>query len=382
MWTVERGWRRLIRVLNIITDTNIGGAGKVLLNYLTKADRAEFDHTVIVPEGAQLSPFLRALDIPVIEIAGIADQSFRAGAVSSFRREFKHLNPDIIHTHASLSARIAAKLRHEKCVVIHTRHSAFPQGKLKTSFPVKQILGAINNHLSDIIIAVSPAAGENLTDTGTDPEKIVTIFNGVEPVRRFSDNEKSAVRSSLGIKDGVFICAVIARLVPEKGHEYVLDAADILRDLPIRFIIAGSGPAENELRAAADKRELDNCVFTGFVGDIAAIENIMDLQLNASYGTEASSLSLIEGMSLGVPAVASDYGGNPYVISNGENGVIVPMRDSAALAGAVRKLYTDTETVRRMGDYAIQTYNARFTADIMTSNLEQTYRSAIARLYD
>jgi glycosyltransferase involved in cell wall biosynthesis len=54
------------------------------------------------------------------------------------------------------------------------------------------------------------------------------------------------------------------------------------------------------------------------VSEIYKIENIMDLQINASYGTEATSLSLLEGMCLGVPAVVSDFGGNPYVIEDGK----------------------------------------------------------------
>ena len=369
----------MIRVLNVITDTNIGGAGKVLLNFLGKTDRAEFDHTVIVPENAELASRLRALDIPVVEMPGIADKSLSPGAVGAFKREFSRLKPDVIHTHASLSARIAARRWNIKCAIVHTRHSAFPQGKLKTTFPLKQMLGWVNNRFSDVIIAVSPAAADNLTDTGTNPGKIVTVFNGVEPVRLLTGEEKAAVKKALGIKSGQFVCAIIARLVPEKGHEFVLEAVEMLADLPIRFIIAGAGPIESQLRATADAKGLDNCIFTGFIDDIARIENIMDLQINASYGTEASSLSLIEGMSLGVPAVVSDYGGNPYIITDGETGIIFPSRNSTALAGAIRNLHRDPEALAQMGVSALETYNTRFTAAAMAAGIEQVYRSALRK---
>jgi len=370
----------LIKVLNIITDTNIGGAGNVLLNFLRKTNRTEFSHTVIVPTSAQLSPPLRALDIQVFEMPGIADKSLSPGTIGAFSRVFDKLKPDLIHTHASLSARIAARKWNKKCAVVHTRHCAYPQGRLKTSFPVKQALGFINNSLSDIIIAVSPAARDNLTDTGTNPQKIVTMFNGVEPVRRLSDDEKSAVRTMLGIEDGQFVCAVIARLVPEKGHMDILEAAGLLSDLPIRFVITGAGPFEGELRAVAETRGLSNCIFTGFIEDVAVIENIMDLQINASYGTETSSLSLLEGMSLEIPAVASDFGGNPYLITNGENGLIFPQRNGSALACVVRELYGDREKLARMGEAAYQAYNERFTAKIMSDNIEQVYRDALIKL--
>jgi len=369
----------LIKVVNIITDANIGGAGIVLMNFMRNTNRDEFDHTVILPENAQLSPLLHALEIDVVEMPGIAAKSFSLGAIGTFKREFSRLQPNIVHTHASLSARIAARLWSGKCAVVHTLHCAYPLSRIRTTFPLKQISGLVNNSLSDMIIAISPAARDNLTDTGTDLRKIVTMFNGVSPVRRLSDDEKSAVKSALGISDGQFVCAIIARLVPEKGHMYVLDAAEILRDLPISFVIAGTGPSETELRETAERRGLQNCIFTGFIEDIAIVENIMDLQLNASYGTETSSLSLLEGMSLSVPAVTSDFGGNPYLIADGQNGLVVPQHDGCAIADAILKLYENPETLARMGASALVIYNERFTAEIMAANIENVYRAAAGR---
>jgi len=243
---------------------------------------------------------------------------------------------------------------------------------------MKQALGFLNNRLSDLIIAISPAARDNLTDTGTNPDKIVTMFNGVEPVRRFTDDEKVSVRASFGIEKEHFICCVLARLVPEKGHMYILEAAGLLKDLPIRFLIAGAGISELELRNTAAAGKLDNCIFTGFIDDIAKVHNITDLHLSASYGTETSCLSVLEGMSLSIPAVVSDYGGNPYLITNGENGLVVPKCDSAALAGAIRKLYNSPGTLTQMGSAGLEIYNERFTSVRMARDIEQVYRTALS----
>ena len=370
----------MIKVLNIISDSNIGGAGKVLLNFMEKTDRSTFDHTVIVPEKAQLTPKLKSLDLTVVEMAHIGEKSLSLKAIGAFKQEFERFCPNLIHTHASLSARIAAR-QWGKCAIIHTRHSAYPQGRIKTSFPVKNVLGFINNRYSDVIIAVSPATCENLTDTGTNPNKIITMLNGVQPLKRLSDAERNAGRSSLGIAKGDFVCSIIARLVPEKGHSYVIQAAQMLRDLPVRFIIAGSGPGEQELRDYASALGLDSCIFTGFVDDVTLINNISDLQLNASYGTEASSLSLLEGFSLGNPAVVSDFGGNPYHIDEGKNGNIVPKCDANALAKAIRKLYEEPETLARMSKAAEDSYKNRFTAEIMTANIEDVYHKTLAQYY-
>ncbi|MDR1299977.1 MAG: glycosyltransferase family 4 protein [Oscillospiraceae bacterium] len=366
-----------MRVLNVISDSNIGGAGLVLINYLKYADREKFAHTVAVPAGSMLLERLDGIGIDTVEISGIGERSLSLKSIVALRRLIKALKADVVHTHANLSARIAARL-YGQCAVVYTRHSAFDLKPHSTAFPMRQITGAINNALADVIIAVSPAALANLVDTGADPRKIFTMFNGVEPVRRLDGRERRAVRESLGIKSGEFVCSIIARLEEVKGHRYVLEAAKLLDDLPIRVIIAGTGSAEAELRARAAELGLTQCVFTGFVADTSGIENITDLQLNASFGTETSSLSLLEGMSLGTPAVVSDYGGNPHLITNGENGLVVPKKDARALADAVRALYNNSALLAGMSQKAHDAYISRFTAERMAADIEDVYEAACA----
>ena len=89
----------------------------------------------------------------------------------------------------------------------------------------------------------------------------------------------------------------------------------------------------------------EQIIFTGFISDVDKLMSITDVQANASFGTEATSLALLEGMSLGIPAVVSDFGGNPGVIKNGQNGYIVPKQNSKALADILK--------------YCLQTKNLR-----------------------
>jgi glycosyltransferase involved in cell wall biosynthesis len=163
-----------------------------------------------------------------------------------------------------------------------------------------------------------------------------------------------------------------------KGHQYVLAAAKILQEYrEIKIIIAGAGQIENELRQTAREMGLNGCVFTGFVKDIYKIENIMDVQLNASFGTEATSLSLLEGMNLGIPAVVSDFGGNPYVIQNHENGIVVPKKNAKALADAILEIYRHPELYKKMSGRAVEIFNEKFTSKAMTANIESVYRELV-----
>ncbi|NLA86418.1 MAG: glycosyltransferase family 4 protein, partial [Clostridiales bacterium] len=118
---------------------------------------------------------------------------------------------------------------------------------------------------------------------------------------------------------------------------------------------------------------MDTVVFTGFISDVAPFLSILDVQLNASYGTETSSLSLLEGMSIGLPAVVSDYGGNPYVITDGENGLLFHNRDSKGLADCVRRLMDNPRQLSQLGKNAVTVFNEKFTGQKFAQRIESIY---------
>lgn len=363
----------MMRVTHVITDTNIGGAGRVLLSLLKNRDSTRFEMSVILPRGSLLKPEIEALGCKAVEAGHIADRSLSFAAVSEMSRLLRAERPDVVHTHASMSARIAA--RRLGCGVVNTRHSVFDTPGYKKAFPYKTLSGLVNNYFSDKIIAVSPAAKDNLVEIGVDPAKITVIFNGADQVQRLNADEKARIRERYGIAETDFVCAIIARLEKVKGHEYIIAAC---KKLPpgIKVIIAGTGSEEENLKTAA--QGLDNCIFAGFVKEIHEIENIMDVQLNASYGTEATSAALLEGMSLGVPAVVSDFGGNPYVIENGVNGIVVPRRDADAICGAIAELKDAPLRHKEMSENCRKIFGERFTSRAMTAATEKLYAGMLA----
>jgi hypothetical protein len=99
----------MIRVLNIISDTNIGGAGRVLLNYLRYTDRNRFETLVALPRGSLLKPPLEEAGGRVLEVDGIADRSFDRGDIAVLRKLIRQEKPDLVHTHGCFSGRIAAR---------------------------------------------------------------------------------------------------------------------------------------------------------------------------------------------------------------------------------------------------------------------------------
>lgn len=366
------------KIIEVSSDTNIGGAGKCLLALLENFDYSSFEVKVVLPKNSLLKPHIDKLNIPVIEVDGIADKSLDAGAIGELKRIFKAEKPDLVHTHASMSARIAARQAGAK--VIYTRHSVFKPSKKISHGPGKLINGMINNYLADGIIAVAEAAKDNLTDTGVSAKKIRVILNGVDALKETSESEKSQLRERFGVKSGEKVVSIVARLEDIKGHEYFIEAADelIKKGIKARFFIAGTGSYENVLKEKVKAMNLtDNVIFTGFITDVDKLMAITDVQANASYGTEATSLALLEGMSIGIPAVVSDFGGNPGVIKTGRNGIVVPKQNSHALAEGLEKLLTDDELYKKMSAGAREIFNSAFTSKAMTENTENYYKEII-----
>lgn len=374
----------MIKVLNIVTDTNIGGAGRLLIQYLKCFDREKFDIAIAVPSGSALIPLIKEVGYRVIETEYGHDRSWEKGAVGEYRRIIRAEKPDIVHTHSSLAGKVAAWM----CGVrgrIYTRHCAFEMPRRLTTFPGKQINGFINNTLSTSIVAVAQAAADNLTETGVSAKKITVIINGVEQMREISDAERAAFREKIGIGADEFVCLISARLEDYKGHSYLIDTAKEVRDSlggdkKVRFIFMGDGSIRRELEEkVASVGVGDIVMFTGFVDDVAPYCNIMDLNINCSWGTETSSLALSEGFSLRKPAVVTDFGGNPYMVTDGVNGLVVPKKDSHAMAEAILKIIRDPELYARLSDGARSEYEAKFTSDAMTRKLEAIYEKEAAR---
>lgn len=366
----------MIKVINVISDMNIGGAGKCLIYFAQNFDREKFDVSVILPKGSALVDELKNTPMRVIEIDGLKDKSWDFKSLWKLIKIFKKEKPDIVHTHASFTARLAARL-FKSIKIVYTRHCAYP-----VSNRIKKGIGHyfykfMNEFYADRIIAVGNAAEENLLDGGISSDIIETFFNGVEKVKEISEEEKRKLKEKYNIKEDEKVIGIIARLEEVKGQDTFIEAAKILleeKKLKTKFFILGNGSEEERLKQKVKDLGLSqDIIFTGFVKNVGDFLNIFDVQVNCSFGTETSCLSLLEGMSIGVPAVATNYGGNPYLIKDGENGYIVPIKSARDVAESVYRILTYDEIRNHMIEKSKEIYEEKFTIDIYTKNVERVY---------
>ncbi len=366
-----------MKVLHVISDSNIGGAGVLLTSLLRHFDRDRVQSVVALPCDSVLIGQIAPLGIPIRLLEHPADRPSRR-SVSEIGRIIRADGVDVVHANAAINARIAGHF--QKNLVVYTRHCCYPPSGIWRLRSVQWIGGRWNNALCDHAIATAYAARDDICRLGVDESKITVIVNGAEPMREVTAEELAAARREWGIAPNAYVVGICARLEACKGHETFLRAAQsVLRncDREVCFLIVGEGSRRAALERTVQAMGIGEAVrFTGFLCDVARAYRLMDLNVNCSSGTETSCLAISEGMSAGVPAIVSDYGGNRDMVGNdGLAGRVYPVGDSEALANAIRAVMNDRELEERMCIAARRRYLDAFSPHRMTEEVTKVYES-------
>lgn len=371
---------KAVKVIEVISDTNIGGAGKLLLNRIENSNKNRFKYTVILPRSSMLSNLLKETGVNIIEINGCKDKSFDIRTFIELYKNIKKISPDIINSHACLTARLVGKIA-DVDLNLYTRHCDFPVKKIYSFKKIVNIVKWFNICLNDGVIAVSESAKRNLIKLGVPPKMIKVIVNGSKALKGISCDEKKKIRAGLNIPADAIVVSIFARLESYKDHKTLLRAAKVLqKNHKIYFLIVGSGSLEEKLKKYADKLGVKKrVIFLGFINDVSKIMNITDINVNCSIGTETSSLALSEGMSLSVPAIASDYLGNKYIVKDRVNGLIYHQKDYKELADKILLLSRDKKLYTYLSENAKKRFCDELNAKRMTEETEKYYLSLLKK---
>lgn len=364
-----------MKITHVISDTNIGGAG-VLLSNLIESIGSPFESNVLLPLGSHLAESLKERGIAVKELPISRDKSFCPTDIPKLYSYFKANPTDILHSHASLSSRIGASLAGTK-ICISTRHCAHPEGQVKKKSKM-QI--NVYNYCTRLTVSTADSATQNLIAEGISESRIVTIKNGVPERKKLDTGMGIALKRRLGIPDEARIVGSCARLEAVKGQDLILRAAPrILKLIPrVHFLFVGDGSARGSLERLAARLGISNKVtFVGFVKDPEPYENIFYINVNSSRGTETSCLATSECMSLGIPTVASDFGGNKEMIFDGTNGSIFKTDNHFSLEDKLITLLSDPCLYKILSEGALRVYKERFSVERMA----EEYRSLYERLH-
>ena len=368
----------MIKVLHVISDTDIGGAGVLLCNLLACADKSQFDISVALPQESALIPRIEKLGIPTIPLKRGADRSADLLAIPQMLSVLRQVRPHILHTHSALYARLAGKL----CAVpvaVNTRHCA---DGAEIPSPKTRLSSWLENRLGTHTIATADYVKDILAARGIDSRRITVIHNGSLPVPSLTEEERDTLAREIGIDQSRLVVGIVARLSDGKGHETFLQAAArcIYNKEDMEFLIVGDGEKRKELHQAARNLGIaDKLHFLGFRADAGRIMNLLDVNINCSERSETSSLSLSEGMSLGVVPVVTDCGGNSFMTGFGECGRVFPVGDADELARILHTLARDRERLASLSTACRRRFFSHFTAETMTAKTEALYRSLLTK---
>lgn len=361
-----------MKITHIISDSNVGGAG-ILLSSLASELKDDFDLEIILPEGSALIKRLTT-EVKITALPFSPDVSFSSRDVPLFRDYFKRNGADVIHTHASLSARLGAKMAGvPRC--ISTRHCSIPSAKVKKMPKHKRLLYEMT---TDLTVSTADFATENLVKSGLKRNKIVTIKNGSRDISKLTDDADFSIYEELNIPRERKIIGSVARLERVKGQDVILRAArEVLKFFPdTHFVFVGCGSLLGEYKKISAALGVDkNVSFTGYTEHPELYQKDFYINVIASRGTETSSLATSECMSLGIPTVASSFGGNTEMICHGKDGLIFNTDNVFALTSALISLLEDEELYRSLSHAARKTYEEKFSLSRMTESYKNLYLS-------
>ena len=292
---------------------------------------------------------------------------------------------DVVHAHLSQESWVAcigARLLSRRPIVIRSRGVVVPV--------VPHIFNRLmHNHYTDHVVAPSRVIYEHLRSLpGFNSEKVALIPDGVDLLRFSPELSGVSIRHEFGISEDTPLVVMVARLEAVKGHDVFFAALKRLLSKgnaqKFRALCACDERTPGAFdRTVANARALglpeSFLTMTGFRNDIEKIIAAADVIALPSLGSEGSSRVALEAAAAGVPVVGSSVGCLPEVIENGVTGIIVPPRNSEAMAEAIQSLIENPERARQMGVAARARAEKLYDEQVMVEKLEALYILEVER---
>jgi glycosyltransferase involved in cell wall biosynthesis len=211
-----------------------------------------------------------------------------------------------------------------------------------------------------------------------DPQRVVTIPNGVDLVPATAAPDRSAARARLGFDRGAGLVVSVGHIRQIKGYDVLLRAAaNVCKVMPeVVFAVAGDNhePVHlQKLHTLADTLGMGaRFRFLGPVEDVRPLLHAADVYCLPSR-TEGLSNALLEAMACELPCVATRVGGNPEVVVEGKTGYLVESEDEESIAASILGLLRDPAAARRMGSEGRRIVEENFTTQAMMKRLVDSY---------
>lgn len=382
MAAVETPTRRpgKARIALCITELELGGAERCLVEIATRLDPSQFEPVVYClgprPQGNPTSLVDR------LEAHGIAVHCLGARYVSSLPWLLRQLRqrmasdaPDLVQTflfHANVAGALAARRAGVRRIV-----SGIRVAERRAAWHLAVARWA--DRLVDRHVCVSESVREFSIVQGKLPaEKLLVIPNGVD-LERFAE-AKPVARESLGRTANRRLVVCVGRLDEQKGLDWLLKAMPrVFAEVSgVELALIGQGPARERLTKLAARLGIaDRVIFSGFRDDVPEILAASEMAVLASRW-EGMPNAVLEAMASGRPVVATDVDGVGEALGELAPEQVVPAEAPEEFARRVAAILTDSQLAQRLGTANQQRARQHFTLSAMVASYERLYGSLLS----
>jgi glycosyltransferase involved in cell wall biosynthesis len=293
-------------------------------------------------------------------------------------REIRDRKIDVVHAHQyspffyAAIAKVAAKNSFRLILTEHGRHYPDVVSKKRRLFNRFFL-----DRLADAVNACCEFSAKALAaNDGFSKKRIEVIENGIDLDRYEKSSDRLALREKLGLSHDRRYIACVARFHPVKDHAMLIRGFARLaaNREDVDLLLVGDGPLREQLESQVRETGLVNRVrFFGIRRDVADILSAVDLFALTSV-SEAASLTLLEAMACSKPVVVTDVGGNPEIVRNGIDGLLVPRGDDTACAAAFAKILDNPSSAESMGSEGRLRVEERYSLDRTIDRYYSLYR--------
>ena len=370
-----------MKVIHLISGGDSGGAKTHVHSLLQNLART-IDVTMVCFMEGPFAQEARELGIPTVVLP---DRNLLR-TYAALKKLIREGGYEIIHCHGARGNMMGALLRRSTGLpVVSTVHSDYRLDYLGRPFS-RLTYGTINTialRRLDYRIGVSDAMTNLLISRGFNPDKMFTIYNGIDFTPRTPSQDRAAYLASVGLEAGedAVVVGIAARLNPVKDIGTLVRGFAIAHECcpQLRLLIAGDGEQREMLQALARELGVEQQVcFAGWVTDTDSFYNALDINTLTSL-SETFPYALTEGARAALPTVASRVGGVPYLIDHGVNGFLFEAGDPQGLARHLVTLAQDPELRRHMGQRLYERGKKDYSLDATLNRQLEIYATILRR---
>ena len=375
------------RILHIITRWMAGGGAEKNTYFTIRGlDKSKYEVDLVIGGDSKAVPE-NLEGVKIIKVNSLRRNIHLFDEFKALFQLYKLIKKrkyHLVHTHlakAGMLGRLAAKLAGTP-IIIHTLHGSLFHNALN---PIVRFVYKNLEKFSALYTTWFISVGEDLKNRYLKavvgkPEKYSVIRSGMDLEKfhrasNFSDEEIKEIKKSLNLSLDDIIIGMVASLEPRKGHKYAIEVAEeIIKKYPrVKFLFVGEGYLHPTLGAIVRRKNLqDSIIFTGLRKDVERVMAVFDILILTSLW-EGLPQVLVQGAMLGKPIVSFNVEGANELIKEGENGFIVPLKDSSKMIEKLDYLISDQKIAKMMGEKGIKIVTQEWQIDTMVEKTNKLY---------